>query len=42
VQQSANPEKTLLQFMQSTYDAAARTGNWDSSLQCDLSDLKNA
>jgi len=42
VQKSANPEKILLQFMQSTYDAAAHTGNWDSSLQCDLSDLKNS
>lgn len=41
VQQSANPEKALLQFMQSTYDAAASTANWDNSLQCDLSDLKN-
>ncbi|GAB3903400.1 DUF5996 family protein [Mucilaginibacter boryungensis] len=42
VQQAANPEKTLLQFMQSTYDAAARTGNWNSNLQCDFSDLKNS
>jgi hypothetical protein len=24
-----NPEDTLLQFMQSTYEAAANTGNWD-------------
>lgn len=41
VQQSANPEDTLLSFMQSTYEAAARTGNWDSALECDLSGLKS-
>jgi hypothetical protein len=40
VQQSANPEETLKQFMQSTYEAAAKTGNWDRSLECDLSWLK--
>jgi hypothetical protein len=40
VQQSANPEETLKQFMQSTYDAAAKTGNWDKDLECDLSWLK--
>lgn len=42
VSRSADPEKTLLQFLQSTYDAAAITGNWDKDLQCDLSALKNA
>ncbi|MBL4677435.1 MAG: hypothetical protein JKY70_14705 [Mucilaginibacter sp.] len=40
VQQSANPDEVLLQFMQSTYDAAARTGNWDKNLECDLQWLK--
>lgn len=40
VQQSDNPEEVLLQFMQSTYDAAARTGNWDKNLECDLQWLK--
>ena len=29
VQQSANPEKTLYDFLQTTYEAAARTSNWD-------------
>ncbi|TSD67610.1 hypothetical protein FFF34_009530 [Inquilinus sp. KBS0705] len=41
VQQSAHPEETLLKFLQSTYNAAAVTGNWDNSLQCDLQALKN-
>lgn len=41
VQGSINPEETLLQFLQSTYNAAAKTGNWDKDLQCDLSALKN-
>lgn len=36
VQQSADPEATLMQFLQSTYDAAATTGNWDKNLECDL------
>ena len=40
VQQSASPETTLLQFMQSTYNAAALTGSWDENLQCDLSAMK--
>ena len=40
VQQSVNPEKTLLKFMQSTYDAAAEAGKWDAGLECDLSGLK--
>ena len=29
VQQSANPEKTLLDFLQTTYEAAAKTSNWN-------------
>lgn len=38
VQQSADPEGTLLQFMQTTYDAAANTANWDRhALECDFS-----
>ncbi|MBD1393256.1 DUF5996 family protein [Mucilaginibacter glaciei] len=41
VQASANPSDTLMQFLQSTYDAAALTGNWDKQLQCDLQGLKN-
>lgn len=41
VQQSERPEETLMRFMQSTYDAAAKTGNWDKDLECDLSGLKN-
>jgi hypothetical protein len=41
VQQSANPQEVLLQFLQSTYDAAAVTGNWDKNLQCDLEGFKN-
>ena len=38
VQQAKDPEKELLAFLQSTYDAAANTGHWDrKSLECDLS-----
>lgn len=29
VQQSANPAQTLLDFLESTYEAAAETANWD-------------
>ena len=36
VQASQHPEKALLQFLRSTYKAAAKTGNWDISLVCDL------
>ena len=36
VQASQHPEITLLQFLRSTYKAAAKTGNWDTSLVCDL------
>jgi hypothetical protein len=33
-----NPEKYLMSFLQSTYEAAANTGNWDrKALECDLS-----
>lgn len=38
VQNSANPEATLLSFLNTTYEAAADTGNWNkASLECDLS-----
>ncbi|WP_461453370.1 DUF5996 family protein [Mucilaginibacter sp.] len=36
VQRSENPEKVLLQFLRSTYNAVAKTGNWDNKLCCDL------
>ncbi|WP_074493177.1 DUF5996 family protein [Mucilaginibacter polytrichastri] len=42
VQQAADPEASLLGFLQTTYNAAAVTGNWDKSLQCDLSGLKTS
>src|ERR1700683_1866224 len=38
VQQSKNPEDTLMQFLQSTYEAAAVTAGWDrKTLECDFS-----
>ncbi len=38
VQQSPQPEGALLKFLQSTYEAAANTANWDRhNLECDLS-----
>lgn len=38
VRLSKNPEETLLQFMQTTYEAAAITGNWDrEKLEFDFS-----
>jgi hypothetical protein len=38
VRESPDPDATLLQFMQSTYVAAANTANWDrQALECDLS-----
>ena len=40
VQQSENPTEILLQFLRSTYKAAAETGNWNSSLECDLTYLE--
>lgn len=37
VQRSDNPEDTLMQFLQTTYEAAANTGHWDrKSLECDF------
>ena len=38
VKNSNNPNKTLLEFIQSTYEAAANTGDWNrSELETDLS-----
>ena len=38
VQRSDEPEDVLMQFLQSTYEAAANTGNWDrKALECDFS-----
>jgi len=38
VQRSGNPEDTLMQFLQSTYEAAATTARWDrKTLECDFS-----
>ena len=37
VQSSSDPEATLLQFLLSTYEAAADCGHWDrAALECDL------
>jgi hypothetical protein len=41
VQQANNSDETLLKFMQSTYDAAAKTCKWSEGLECDLSGLKD-
>src|SRR5579863_5325119 len=38
VQHSNNPEDILMEFLQSTYEAAANTGKWDrKALECDFS-----
>ena len=34
VRESANPAATLLDFLESTYRAAAALGNWDTDLEC--------
>lgn len=34
VRESADPESTLLDFLDSTYEAAARLGDWDRELEC--------
>lgn len=36
VRLAVDPEETLLQFLRSTYEAATRTGKWDTALECDL------
>ena len=40
VQQAEDPAATLLQFLRSTYKAAATTGNWSSDLECNLTRLE--
>jgi hypothetical protein len=41
VQQSKNPENTLMQFLQSTYEAASNTAGWDKkALECDFSSFE--
>jgi hypothetical protein len=40
VQESADPENTLMQFLTTTYRAAAVTGYWDKKLECDLRQYK--
>jgi len=40
VRGSENPEYTLMHFLTSTYRAAAVTGHWDQSLECDLRKYK--
>jgi len=35
VRTSANPEATLMAFLESTYDAAASLGDWDRSQECE-------
>ncbi len=37
VQSSDNPDATLMNFLDSTYKAAATTGNWDPELEFDFS-----
>jgi hypothetical protein len=42
VRQLSDPENMLLQFMQTTYEAAANTLDWDrEGLECDLSSLEH-
>jgi hypothetical protein len=41
VRNAADPEATLLEFLETTYAAAANTGNWDrTNLECDFSWLE--
>jgi Family of unknown function (DUF5996) len=41
VRNATDPEAFLMEFLQTTYAAAANTGNWDRySLECDLSYLR--
>ncbi|MEO6221215.1 MAG: DUF5996 family protein, partial [Ginsengibacter sp.] len=41
MRQSSDPENTLIQFLQSTYEAAAKVGNWNrESLEFDFSSFK--
>src|SRR5262249_19649221 len=36
VRTAADPDAALLAFLNSTYQAAARNGNWDRALECEL------
>ena len=36
VRTACSPDETLLEFLQSTYEAAANLGNWDRALECSL------
>jgi hypothetical protein len=40
VRKTPHPEATLLNFMQTTYAAAANTGNWKTTLECDLTSFE--
>jgi hypothetical protein len=41
VRQAGDPDSYLMEFLQTTYEAAAHAGNWDrQSLDCDFSDLE--
>jgi hypothetical protein len=40
VQKADNPEETLLSFLRTTYKAAAKTGNWDQQLTCNLTSFE--
>jgi hypothetical protein len=40
VRKSADPEHTLFTFLENTYEAAARNGNWDRSLECSFGRLR--
>lgn len=40
VQRADDPEAMLLQFLRSTYAAAAKTGHWDDKLCCDLTSFE--
>lgn len=41
VRNASNPEEILLKFLNSTYQAAAKTGNWNrGELECDLTSFK--
>ena len=41
VQESTNPERTLMSFLETTYHAAAITGNWDPALECNFDHLQS-
>ncbi|MVN21680.1 DUF5996 family protein [Mucilaginibacter arboris] len=43
VRSAPDPESVLLRFLQTTYEAAAITGNWDrEALECDLSSFNKS